>query len=437
MPNKRVASKVKPKSNTNKAKPRRNQNYGSQRYLPTSTTNQVQTKLSKTIPRSIGIANSYYGMYAKCRLDPFNSMGSNGVPDSCSLRTVVVDHRGYCDIQIGSAGTCVLKTLPAFPYGLLAKTGSTTGSLGINGVNYTQGATGVNYNLDWIPAITYSEYIPQAAAAYGGTPIPPIGDPFIAARYRIVTQAFRIYYTGQANVCSGIVTISSDSLSTDLASSMSQSAITLYSYTAGAQSGITLASGNYMCKRVSEGTVPGTLTPSSVNLRPETGANILIKHTAPEYDFVPMSEYGTVLVPSAQAGYSYIAQVLGATTYNPIVMGIDPGWESVIVSITGATNGSTFRVESVMCVEYEPLPSSNVVRFAKSNPHSNATIVAGIDKISKSIPVAIPLSQSMQPWLTQVAKFIGAIAPTVGGLFGPAGAVIGAAAGKALDNMVS
>jgi hypothetical protein len=382
---------------------------------------QVELAMRDTLPKTYGTGNNAYAMYAKCRLDPFNTLGSVGVPDASSARRVVVDHRVFADFTIGTSGTCVLKTFAAFPCPLFFKVGSNTGSLTVNGTNFVQGATGTNYNLDWIPAMVFSEYSSQSVSGFGAATT--VLDPFVSARYRVVTQAFRIFYTGQANTCAGMITVQSDPITMEASPSVNPYLLTQFTYTGGSQSTQSLLSGLYYAVKISSGSSPYALYPNTVQSRPETGANILVKHTAPAYDWVPMREYLITPMSGEQPTYAYTALV--SSFSNGAFQGIDPAWESVTITMNGFTPGTSFRVECVMCVEYEPMPASSVARFAKETAISSPAAVAVVDAVAKTIPVSVPLSMNMAPWVRQAIRTISSLGPAIGSAFGPIGAGIG------------
>lgn len=403
-------------------------------YMKPTTIAQVQRTLQNTQrPMMMGSPNSAYSLYAKCRLDPFNTMGGAGIPDASSTRRIIVDHRAYCDVIFGAPGSCVLKTLPCVGIPLLIKSGSTAAGVQftLNGIGYQMGANGQNYGTSWLPAMVFSEWATQTVTTSSGFPPPSVGDPFTSSRFRIVTQAFRIYYTGQANACSGIVTVTSDPVQVDESPSLRATDMTTVVYTAGVPAATLFPASNYMAVRISSQSNPTTVLGDTVQARPETGANILIKHSASEYDWYPMRDYGTMLESGSNPATSYIATVSGSVVGH--IGGIDSGWESVTISISGATSGSSIRVECVTCVEYEPQPNSNVARFAKPQVATSPNVIAAIDAVAKTIPTSIPLASSMAPWLRTAFRAIQATAPIVGGMLGPYGAagggLVSAAAG--------
>jgi len=272
-----------------------------------------------------------------------------------------------------------------------------------------------------------NEWTTQASAVnWVGTPPPTVVDPFASARYRVITQAFRVYYSGQANTCSGIVTATTDSISVEAAPAVNGSAIAYNTYTAGVPTSGSFNTDTVYMTRITAGSNPTVILPSTVQQRPETGCNILVKHTGPDYEWINMPEYGIVPVASGAPTNAWGSVVTGIS--NPGYILLDPGWESVTVGISGATTGTTFRVECIMCVEYEPTPNSNVARFAKTPMTSSPGAVAAVDAIAKTIPTTVPLNQSMQPWVRMALRALSGASAGLGGMIGgPLGAGVASA----------
>lgn len=371
-------------------------------------------------------------MFARCRLDPFNTAGGAGIPDPSNIRRIIVDHRAVADFVIGASGTLVLKTMPALPCPLFFHSGTAASGVqvSLNGVGYNEGGLGIIYSSNWIPAMLFSEWTTWAAGTFTGAPPPNILDPFTASRARIVTQAFRIYYTGQANNCAGIINVTRDTISADEVPSLTNTAVSGYTYSGSTGTVYTISAGQAFSYRLTSGTTPTTILPDTVMTRPEGGCNILVQHTSPTYNWIPIREYGPVPQSAASPGNLWAADNTNIGVSSDFAL-LDQGWDSVNIYITGATSGTGFRVECVTCVEYEPTPASTVARFAKPQNATNPNVVAAVDAVAKTIPVSMPLASSLAPWLRTAFRAIAVAAPGAGlAIGGPLGGAIGGLVGS-------
>jgi len=406
-----------------------------------STTQVVQKALENTTTRSaVQVKGSTMEMYIRCRMDPFHSMGSPGIPDSATVRRVVVDHRAYADFTLPTGGSLYLKTLPSTAIPLLSKG---TNPYTINGVTYTT-TLPTFPQITWLPSISYPEWttllntINPGASPAGSNP-PQLFDPYLSARFRIVTQAVRIIYTGQASTCSGIMSMSADTVAISRPPSVNEYPVAVTSYDAsGAATTIDWAVDTINTAKLMVNPNFSADTPSTVMSRPETGALILVKHAAPDFDWVAMPNYGIVYEgynPSSPAtATSFIAEVTNISNYG-MIGGLDPGWESVNINISGAAAGASFRVECVTCVEYEPTTSSTVSAFAKIPISTNEAAVKAVDAVSKTIPTSLPVGTNLNPWVRMAINAAATAAPIMGSAYGPVGTSVGGLAGTVLSAM--
>ena len=72
----------------------------------------------------------------------------------------------------------------------------------------------------------------------------------------------------------------------------------------------------------------------------------------------------------------------------PHVASYDNGWSSTLLTISGATPGSSFVLDTLYCVEYAPSISADVYALAKSGPPRNENIINTVANIASKQPIA-------------------------------------------------
>jgi len=379
--------------------------------------------------------NNALAGFIHCRLDPFSSTGSLGIPDTSNVRRIVVDHKGYCDLTLGASGTMWLRTLPTPNMPLIVQ-GATGDTIRVDGLPIIQVGTASDQRFGWVPGIINSEWSswnlggPGNVAGAQPTVLP---TPFASSKFRIVTQGFRIWYTGAASACSGVLTVTADSLAIDEDAEHLDFASGFENYdTSGTRTLINQPAGtqNYRAVRLSA-TGTGDL-PSTQMARPDAGALCLIKHISPTYEWVPINGVPQMFYAANFTSGGNPISLVGtrATKGYGTFPGIDAGWESVFLSITGAQAGATYRVECITCVEYEPQQDSAVARFSKLPAQTNDAVVKAVDAVAKTIPSYLPVSANMSPWVRMAINAAAVAAPIIGsGVGGPIGGAIGGAVG--------
>ena len=419
--NKAVRSTAKSKAPQRKRRNRRNN--GSAPAVVSRTTNQVQQDLRR--PRATPTPmKREMDKYLRCRLDPFNS-SSGMIPDGSSTRRVMVDHRSYADIAASESGSSfVFRTFPSLPYFGMMKAGSEGFTLNGSPIKLVNPVD----SFGWVPTLIGAEY-------YGtgdGNRFNPTNlekdnnNPFSASRFRIVTQAVRITYTGPAASASGLVTVRSTPISL-----LSKNSNVLFdnafiNWTTGLAS--VNAGGSTRGCAVSWDNAAGTATVDDYSCRPETGVQTVVKHNG-DYEWQDYSVNAMVLYPSDHKGNSLICSngngpsSSGGFQYHGVI-GVDTNWDSVEFEFTSLNREASFRIESVLCVEYEIQPTSTFARLAQKPPPENPMAVRAADSALSRAPIAYPGSRNL---LSSAVKTLAGAAPTVGSAFGPYGTAVGTA----------
>jgi len=336
--------------------------------------------------------------YASCSLDPFSTPGGVMIPDGSTGKRIVIDHRMYMDVTpANGSNSFTFKVLPIMPCPVIFKPlVSSTGSLNIGGISYTQATLGAMTDQAWIVPRIYPEYSPMLTNLPNSfatiTPDPPLYD---CTKARFVSIAYRVYYTGPANNASGLITVSGSSIGVNRMGNAE--AIRVWDAQTDSVSSVYPAS-ELVTNRLAIGATSAlnVLTSDTVMHRPEVGAYGHLKHLSPTHDFVPYYNNPLLLV-SSDADFESTSPVAYLCVNGGYFGGginlIDDGWSSQDVVITyPTTTNISYRIEVISCVEYMINPTSSVARFAKDPPRANQSQLTKVNTALKNMPVASPLT---------------------------------------------
>jgi hypothetical protein len=104
----------------------------------------------------------------------------------------------------------------------------------------------------------------------------------------------------------------------------------------------------------------------------------------------------------------------------------------------GAQAGSTFTISMRVFIEVFPGPTSSNYPLSTRSPAEDALALAAVSHAFSELPVAVPASfNHLDVWQKYVLQALGAIAPMVGALAGPEGALMGHAANAVINGYLS
>lgn len=346
------------------------------------TTNQIQSNLMMA-PRPPPMSAKSLP-YLMCRLYPFEAKPSNGIPDGDNIKKIVIDHRAYSTITVGTSGNFVLKFVPWLPHTALFKSSASAGFL-INGV----AASGLAITSTagwWQPAVTYPEYATYLTAS--GSRSTEISNPYLCTKFRIVTMAAKITYVGAPTSATGTVTVYDDPI--QYIDDRLINDITV-------EYGATSTSANtVMISRVDQATVQASLSSQTYVSRTDIPVLIRNKHMGDKYDWRVTTPTKVYPVDTTQmAGPAYVSNLTGPIDYCGL-LGFDPQWVPATALFEGATVGTTFRVETIICVEYQPGVASDAYRLAKESPKDN-TQTTIVQTQVKQTPTAVDANKTGRP----------------------------------------
>lgn len=203
--------------------------------------------------------------------------------------------------------------------------------------------------------ITLSEWADwQAAAGAGGL---EVRGPYQEVKARIVSFGVRFFYTGAAATASGVVTVTADR-SVTITPSQTTKSISVAQSTAGA--GITSTSS---WANTDFGTVTPILDAFTVTERPEVPLRVVPRRLDEDKPWLDRYQQPFILTDTA-TGVSVFATSVSANL--PIFNALyDDSWEIGCITFSGAAVGTTYRFETAVCVEYQPVVTSPIAKLSK------------------------------------------------------------------------
>jgi hypothetical protein len=363
--------------------------------------------------------------FIHCRLNPFESSNGVGLNDGSLMAKIVYDSKTYVDIT-NITSTISILILPWMP--------ACAGISGLCTVNQSSPYTGAvnlannSLGYGWYPVLMQGAQNNSAIQIPETTSAPPIQ----AGKARLLTQGYRLVYTGPTNSCAGLITVSSSSanitqvLSETNTSGLGTSALPYNSFILQPQAAATLS--QFTAPSSINGTsMPlGTnmpvvnvistfsqYSPETVTYRPEVGCSGVLRHGTRNYEFNPISEYNQCPIQTAtqltttfsSAPYIYnpaFFTTLSATAQTnqampncdvgnfSIIYWWDNDWQPVSIQISGANSAASYRLEVVQCFEFIPEASSTFRPLAKVSGVDNSNHQRIADMHLAKQPIAIP-----------------------------------------------
>lgn len=353
--------------------------------------------------------------YLRCRLDPLNHSGGNGLNDGSASKKVVFDCRTFGDFTVDAASQqFIIKIVPWMPYPALIKTGSgaTPNGFTVNGTNYAAGDS--DMSARWIP-LCVTQNAGSVAPAF--TPL----IPFAGGTYRLISMAWKLIYTGSAASCSGILTVKESPITVN-SRGLNISTQTLQQYGGGVPVA-TYGVNSVPIATVTSTTAIATLTTDTHECRPEVGCTGVLRHINNIYSSHAIKNVTELPVAYNNDGTtgapSFIAAPAATTSYGSICF-YDNDYTPI--EISGRSVSGSFRLELVQCFEVVPAISSTAILVAKAPGKDNRLSQELADQYLARAPVSIPVGTShYQRFMQSIANHAGSL----GSAFGPYGMAIG------------
>lgn len=307
----------------------------------------------------------------------------------------------FYDLVIGSSGGFIMMAIPELPRGLAFKDLSSMAATGLRVGDYTLTGDrqGPNMKGNWYAPVmndwlSWSHVNPTTHS---------VSNPWGASKARIITQAYRMMYTGETLSCAGTITVSENELGIEDGLSLNDK-LTSQIRLDGTPSPTTWPPNSIHKKELIVASPTNALNATSVVQPMSQGAYFVLARnttatpwTNAQQPFF-LSEHDTtdthVTFFTIVSGVSYPVSALYDSSFTP-----------KMAVVAGMTPGTTIRVEMMACVEFEPSMSSSFREFAKAPPTSRLNTIATTESAVSKLPVAGPLN-----WTdTIIAAALGAI----------------------------
>jgi len=398
---------------TPKQNPNRKPTQPKQRNMPNTANAQYRT--TDTIQRTMMSQGIMSGMnknltdYVHCRNNPFEGTGKAAIPDSGNSEFNVTDIVMYDNFTCPANSTTVIQTLPTFPCSAIVSNSS--GTMTINGVtNTTTGGftTTPNVTTQWAPMSVLPPYLSPYTTGSPQTPGQFGVDPYTIKTSRLVAAGYRLIYTGEAQTCSGTITVTPNDVGiTETISNAAPSQTTPVGWNLNildATEAIIIATpAGVPTLNLDWQVVPTAMTRASVTLRPEQGVLFLPRYKTGDFKLRPSVDtcYGVIsnadTAVNTPTAYFNTIQANAATGSNPTYTGgviwYDNDWTSAQLTLTGFQVNTPFRWETVWCFEVNPQIGSILSTMTRKAEKANPAAIETAQKMADTRPVATPLNR--------------------------------------------
>lgn len=362
------------------------------------TLNQVQNS------SRAAVANKASGSpYMHCRMNVYSSKGGVPIPDGRNNKFIVVDHFVADTINTITTAGFTIQTYPFLPYtaGVSGNGGAAAKDITINGDILTNSG---DFNSGLYPIGVPTEWSSAFSA-----PGQVVADPYQATAGRIISVTRRLIYLSPSQTATGIISVTPRVVGCQ-ASSATTSGVTPAG--AGEVSIVTNTYAQAVSNAAAKGTPilsvdsgatlsPTQFTRDSVTTRVENGVVIRGKSANSDHELSPFTTtaYGVSqnnkISAYTSAGGNTIINLFTSTSSNTsaIAGGVsfyDPAWQSQVITVSGAIAGASFRLETVICMEYALGQSSPYAPLSRSAVPAQLELVKQVDSAVNALPVAMP-----------------------------------------------
>jgi len=377
------------KTNQPPTKPR--QSRQRQRSAPPTRQNSRQMLVRPTpIPRprlSLPMAAKHY---YHCRIDPFSAPGGSSIPDASGGKKITYEHRQYYDVTVSASGNVKIMLMPCISNPLWFKDtndSAASGSVFTDGLSTTLNSARATTTGGWV-APPYSEYKNYVNNTPNEPALPANQNPWGATHARIISQAVKFTYTGQAMAAAGIATVFPNA--SEISSTTSRNvglSITDYAPN-GLASGSVQAINTVLTQAVDIDWTAKPI-PGVGQYRVVDGFVVLNKKISGQHEFTDIPNSLVVLTESDSTSALRASLASGGGSYVGVAM-VDPHWMTPFIQITGMTAVTSFRLEALTCVEYLLNASSAFAPMAKDSPSISPNLLLSIDKKIADLPISGP-----------------------------------------------
>jgi len=382
----------KRKSNANKRS--NNNNNGGHGGEPNVTAVRTPDTIIRQLARKTAqmVLNGGMDDYSCCRLLGTIPRSIPSIPDGSSGKHICVCLYSLDRINLTGAtapGQLVLQLQAWVPLNLTAV--CTTSAFALNGNTYNAGVIapgGVAPEFQISQAQTTPGWTSSALDVYGATAM------------RIISLTSKITYTGPVHTCSGAIRIYENHMSLNPAFQTTSTSSTSTAPTTGIALNIYNGSGastayapvNTPVLTIDGASVGAIVPPMHQSWRPEAGVIVRCKHRTNKFESVPVAvtPLGMTAATPTTLGNNRVFNSYTATSsnYGGGILGFDNDWTGVTVLLDGINADSSYTVETMCCVEFQPSVGSPYYKLTKESPSANPSSIRKVDATLRSEGVA-------------------------------------------------
>lgn len=342
------------------------------------------------------ISNMLSSPYAMARLTCCVPKTVPGIPDGSSNKSIKVCLYAVDRMSFSAVTTAVLQFNPWIPTPVLLTSGAGTTLINGSAASITSCTQAVGLG------IAAPFLISEAQSRPGNTS--NAADAYSATNFRIVSQTHAIRYTGPVTTCSGVIrTFPNDWCLSN------GGRVTATSATTTAPTGSGIAVAVRQASAVIAGYAPlGTEilsldgptanqvlpTAGTLSCRPEQGMTIRLTHKTDKYEIQPLRNVPPAVCwfpNSTTTALTALEHLFPSNaTHRPMVLGYDNDWTGQTVILENVNADASFSIETCVCVEFSPQPTSTMYTLTTGSPAKNQQLLDAVQRELKNRGSAVP-----------------------------------------------
>lgn len=172
---------------------------------------------------------------------------------------------------------------------------------------------------------------------------------------------------------------------------------------------------------LSEYTISGLAATTSTNSNRYVG-NFFDGFFSGCFNFSAAFDFSTVLTNIGTIPSTLQTSDFGQLLSSSGIPGFDNNMESMVVKVSGVIGTETAIIRTWACVEYTPLPNSDVYEYSSISPPEDVTALKAYREIAIALPVGVPAAQNGEFW-NRVLRILYAVTGALSVLPGAPGLV--------------
>jgi hypothetical protein len=319
------------------------------------------------------------------------------LPDGNSANGYSYDVYSYADFNLSAATDFNILTFPGLPFQAMAQFPSSVASIRINGPTSFGSAPVISPGAGFYSfsgAVAAGTTFPVCYGKFdvSDSPFDNVAPSYSANKARVISQAWRLVYTGPAAQCTGIVTVTPQTIGFEPAEPFNKQLGRITYVAADGTAGATATdcAVDPLFVQAMNFIIPSA-NKESIQIRPETSPCGLVRRNASSLDwnYADIRSQATLLVrnPTLTVGKSNLTAYLassfsqaaagGSTAVFGTVDYQDYQWDHTCISLTGVTG--SFRFETVTCFEFLAQQSSIVYELSTASPPLDTKMLQNVE----------------------------------------------------------